>query len=330
MNNRIERLQSKLEEQQIDALLVTNTSNRRYISGFTGSSGFALITKHTALFLTDFRYSEQAKQQCQGLDVIIFNNPPGELETLRQQLKEQGVKKLGFEMSTMSYGQYQTYTQKLTEVELVPVEGLIESLRLIKDESELVLIRKAVQIADDAFTHILGFLRPGITEIDVETELEFYMRKQGAKSSAFDIIVASGPRSALPHGRASERVLQPNEFITMDFGAIYDGYISDITRTVVLGEAMDKHHEIYNIVLEAQLKGVNDIKAGLTGKEADALTRDIISNYGYGEYFGHSTGHGIGLDVHEGPRLASNNETILEPGMIVTVEPGIYLPGFGG
>lgn len=201
---------------------------------------------------------------------------------------------------------------------------------MIKTDSEIKILKEAAQIADAAFEHILSFIRPGVSEIEVSNELEFFMRKQGATSSSFDIIVASGLRSALPHGVASEKVIEKGDFVTLDFGAYYKGYCSDITRTIAVGEPSDKLKEIYNVVLEAQIRGVNGIKAGLTGREADALTRDYITEKGYGEYFGHSTGHGVGLEIHEAPGLAFRSETVLEPGMAVTVEPGIYIPGVGG
>jgi len=230
----------------------------------------------------------------------------------------------------MTFATYQQYSGKASGIELVPVSESVEKLRLIKSNEEIKILEEAAKIADHAFDHILTYIKPGLTEIAVMNELEFFMRKQGATSSSFDIIVASGLRSALPHGVASEKVIETGDFVTLDFGAYYKGYCSDITRTIAVGEPSDKLKEIYNIVLEAQLRGVNGIKAGLTGREADALTRDYITEKGYGEYFGHSTGHGIGLEIHEAPGLAFRSDTVLEPGMAVTVEPGIYIPGIGG
>jgi len=191
-------------------------------------------------------------------------------------------------------------------------------------------MREAAVLADRTFSHILTKIRPGVTERELDLQMEMFMRENGATSSSFETIVASGERSALPHGVASSRVLQGNEFITFDFGALLNGYCSDVTRTVVLGEASDRHREIYGIVLEAQLNALDKIRPGMTGREADALTRDIISSYGYGENYGHSTGHGLGMEVHENPRLSKLSDDILKPGMVVTVEPGIYIPGFGG
>jgi Xaa-Pro aminopeptidase len=201
---------------------------------------------------------------------------------------------------------------------------------MIKDQEEIQIIQDAANIADAAFDYITTFIRPGITELEVSNELEFFMRKQGATSSSFDIIVASGHRSALPHGVASEKVIEKGELVTLDFGAYYKGYCSDITRTVAVGDVSDELKEIYNTVLKAQLRGMDGIKPGITGKEADAFTRDYITEKGFGDYFGHSTGHGLGMEVHEGPSLSLKSNTVLEPGMIVTVEPGIYIAGVGG
>ena len=203
-------------------------------------------------------------------------------------------------------------------------------MRLIKDNHELSILKEAADIADAAFKHILDYIKPGLMELDVANELEFFMRKSGATSSSFDIIVASGWRSALPHGVASNKVIEKGDFVTMDFGALHKGYVSDITRTIAVGEPSDKLKEIYDVVLESQLRAMDQIKPGLTGIQADAIARDYITEKGYGEYFGHSLGHGIGLEVHEGPGLSYRSETKLVPGMVVTVEPGIYLPSIGG
>ncbi|WP_062048179.1 Xaa-Pro peptidase family protein [Bacillus sp. JCM 19034] len=326
--NRIELLREKLKEHDIDALLITSSYNRRYIANFTGTAGVVLITNKEALFITDFRYIEQAKEQAQGFEIVehtglIFHE-------VAKQCNQYNVKKLGFEQAHVTYEYYQLIKQALEETTLVPVSGLVEELRLIKDANEIEKVQAAAQIADAAFDHILSYIRPGIKEIDVANELEFFMRKEGATSSSFDIIVASGYRSALPHGVASEKVIEKGELVTLDFGALLNGYCSDITRTVAVGEVTDQLKEIYQTVLQAQLRGMEGIKPGLTGKEADALTRDYIEDKGFGAYFGHSTGHGLGMEVHEEPRLSKLSKTVLKPGMIVTVEPGIYITGVGG
>ncbi|PFE05617.1 aminopeptidase P family protein [Bacillus cereus] len=324
---KITKLRSAFDEAGIDGILLTNEYSRRYMTNFTGTAGVVLISNDRALFITDFRYVEQASKQAVSYEIVQHTGLI--LDEVAKQVKNLGIQKLGFEQDDLTYSSY-TAHKEAVEAEFVPTSGLVEKLRLIKTDSEIKILKEAAQIADAAFEHILSFIRPGVSEIEVSNELEFFMRKQGATSSSFDIIVASGLRSALPHGVASEKVIEKGDFVTLDFGAYYKGYCSDITRTIAVGEPSDKLKEIYNVVLEAQIRGVNGIKAGLTGREADALTRDYITEKGYGEYFGHSTGHGVGLEIHEAPGLAFRSETVLEPGMAVTVEPGIYIPGVGG
>lgn len=321
------KLRKSFIANDIDGLLVTSTKNRRYMTNFTGTAGVALISSNDAVFITDFRYVEQAKKQVQGFKIQQHKGPiMEEVAALAEQL---GIKRLGFEQDHMSFGMYQSYKQAFNQ-ELVPISGIIENLRLIKTNAELKILKEAAEIADAAFDHIIKYIKPGRTELEVSNELEFFMRKQGAASSSFDIIVASGYRSALPHGVASEKIIENGELVTLDFGAYYKGYCSDITRTVAVGQPSDQLKEIYDVVLNAQLRGMNGIKAGITGKQADAFTRDYITEKGYGEYFGHSTGHGIGLDIHEGPTLSPKTDIILEPDMVVTVEPGVYVAGVGG
>lgn len=324
---KIQKLRTKFADNNVDGLLITSSYNRRYISGFTGTAGAVLISGEKALFITDFRYMEQAAKQCEGFEIIQHKGAIQ--EEVAKQVQQLGIRKLGFEEDHVTFSTFKSY-DKAVEAELVPVSGAVEKLRLIKTDGEIKILKEAAEIADAAFKHITGFIRPGLTELEVSNELEFFMRKAGADSSSFDIIVASGYRSALPHGVASEKVIESGDFITLDFGAYYKGYVSDITRTLAVGKPEDKLKEIYNIVLEAQLRGMAGIKPGMTGKEADALTRNLIVEKGYGEYFGHSTGHGIGLEVHEGPGLSFKSDVVLEPGMVVTVEPGIYIPGVGG
>jgi Xaa-Pro aminopeptidase len=328
MYRKLERLRGVLQQQGLDALITENQKNRRYISGFTGSTGWVIVTQEEALLVTDFRYVDQAAAEASHFTIVDNERKP--VEAIAQALQKLGVKRLAFEKNHISVGVHETWKEAFTGVELVPTSGIIEELRMYKDESELDIIREAVRIADAAFTHILSYIRPGVREIDVAMELEFFMRRQGAASSAFDIIVASGVRGSLPHGRASEKVIEAGEMVTLDFGALYKGYNSDITRTVSVGEPHPKMKEIYEIVLRAQVNGVNQIKPGMTGKEADALTRDIITEAGYGSAYGHSTGHGLGLDVHELPNLSAASSVVLKPGMLVTVEPGIYISDLGG
>lgn len=325
---RLTRLRRLMAGEGAEALLVTCAVNRNYMSGFTGSSGFLLITADRALLYSDFRYRLQAPEQAKAYE--FREHGASAIESVKQAVKELGIRQLAFEPVEMSFAEYEKYKAVLGEGVLVPSEGWIEKLRMTKDAGELQIMREAAQLADKTFEHMVGMLKPGMRELDAALEIEFFMRRHGATSSSFETIVASGERSALPHGVASERVIGSGEFVKLDFGAYYKGYCSDLTRTVMIGEPTARHREIYGIVREAQQAALNGIRPGLTGIEADALARDIIKSHGYGDYFGHGTGHGLGMEIHEAPRLSVSGNLALEPGMTVTVEPGIYIPGFGG
>lgn len=321
------KLRDLLKTHNVDALLITNPFNRRYMTGFTGTAGVVLVSTDDAVFITDFRYTEQAEKEVVGYRIVKHSKTI--IEEVAQQAKVMNLRTIGFEKDDIPFGTYELYKDNV-KADLVPIAGLVEELRLVKTEAELKILKKAAKIADDAFTHICTIIKPGITELEVSNELEFFMRKQGAVSSSFSIIVASGVRGALPHGVATDKVIQSGELVTMDYGALYQGYISDITRTIAVGEPSDKLKEIYDVTLAAQELALKQIKPGMTGIEADAIARNYITSKGYGDAFGHSTGHGIGLEVHEGPALSFRSEKMLEEGMTVTVEPGIYLPGIGG
>ncbi|WJH34305.1 Xaa-Pro peptidase family protein [Paenibacillus sp. CC-CFT747] len=325
---RLGRLRQEMEQQKLEAILITNPYNRKYMTGFTGSSGYGLITADRAYLLTDFRYMTQAPAQAVEYEVVEHEAKP--MATVKSLLEQLNIKRLGFEQNSVTFGTYASYAKDLAGIELVPVDALVEKLRMYKDEREIQIIQEAADLADRTFSYVTGILKPGMTEEEVALEMEFFMRKHGATGTSFETIVASGERSALPHGVASGRTLKGNEFVKFDFGALYKDYCSDLTRTVCLGQPTDKHKEIYSIVLDAQLNVLDKLKPGMTGREGDALARDIIAKAGYGDYFGHGTGHGIGMEIHEAPRLSLHSDMVLEPGMVVTVEPGIYLPGFGG
>ncbi|SER47302.1 M24 family metallopeptidase [Salisediminibacterium halotolerans] len=325
--SRLAQLQKQLAEQEMDGLLITNPYNRRYLTGFTGTAGAAVVSSEKAFLITDFRYVEQAEKETGDFTVIEHSGPIH--DTVAKVISEAGLEKIGFESTDLTYSQYTTY-QKALSAEMIPAEGLVEAMRAVKSKEEISLIQEAVDIADEAFDHILSYIKPGVKEIDVANELEFFMRKKGAVSSSFDIIVASGYRSALPHGVASDKRIEEGELVTLDFGAYYKGYCSDMTRTVAVGEVNNELKDIYATVLEAQKRAVAQIRAGMTGKEADQIARGYITERGFGSYFGHGTGHGMGMEVHESPRLSKMSETVLKPGMVVTVEPGIYIAGKGG
>ena len=324
---KLTKLRQALQQSSLDALLVTSEFNRRYITGFTGTAGVALVTKEDAVFITDFRYTSQANDQVEGFRVVQHSGSL--IKEVATQVEKLGVKTLGFEQDAMTFAEYEQYKENVSS-QFVPTSGIIEKIRLIKTPQEITIIKAACAIADDAFTHILNFIEPGKTELEVANELEFFMRKQGATSSSFDTIVASGLRSALPHGVATNKVIEKGDFVTLDYGALYNGYISDMTRTIAVGEPSEKLVDMYNAVLASQLLALEKVGPNMTGKEADAIARDYLTAQGYGEAFGHSLGHGIGLEVHEAPSLSVRGVTVLEPNMTVTLEPGVYLPGIGG
>ncbi|MCK9524882.1 MAG: Xaa-Pro peptidase family protein [Limnochordia bacterium] len=323
---RITRIRERLQAEGADVFLVSSPMNRRYLTGFTGSAGLVWISSTRQVILTDFRYLEQVKTECPGWELIRIESY---IESLKTLIEEDKVQRIAFEKDYVTVKQLEDWQEKLP-AEFVGISGWVEELRMIKSEEEVANIRKAAAIADEAFAQLLPSIRSGVTEGEIALELEFLMRKAGASGMSFDPIIASGPRSALPHARPGQRIFSVGDFVVFDFGCIVNGYCSDMTRTLVIGEPEEKHLLIYDLVLEAQLKSLEAVGPGRTGAEVDAIARDIISEAGYGEYFGHGLGHSLGLEVHENPRLSKNDQTVLKPGMIVTVEPGVYLPGFGG
>lgn len=328
MQERLQRLQAMLVKRHLDAVVVQKPENIWYISGFTGAEGLLLVpaVAGESFLITDFRYVEQAAQEAPHFTVVKAVGPL--IDTLVQLVEHRGWQRLGLEDDYATIGWLGQLQRGLPRVEWDGVT--LDRLRIVKDAQEIRRLRRAVDIADAAFAHILTFLRPGVSEKAVAAELEYAMRRQGAEKPAFDTIVASGVRGSLPHGTATDKVLAEGELVTMDFGAVYEGYHSDITRTVVLGRATDRQRQVYNTVLTAQRKGIAAVKPGLTGRQIDAVARDYIAAAGYGKYFGHALGHGVGLAIHEEPRLSATYDDVLTVGMVVTVEPGIYLPGWGG
>ena len=329
--NRIERLREKLKAEKLDGILLLNDSNIRYMSNYTGSDAYAIITEQTSALITDSRYTEQAEEECKFFEVIRWGKPlMGLHETIKDVCTKSGIKKMAFERQHVTFEMYEKLSKALPEVELIPTSGLVEDLRSIKDEEEIGCIRKAAKFADEAFVEILKYIKPGVSEKDIERELQYLIKKQGADDVGFPSIVASGKRSSLPHAIPSDKKIEYGDFVTLDFGAMYKGYRSDMTRTIIVGAADDKQREIYEILKAAQVAASKAIKAGVPCKVADASARDYIINAGYGDNFGHGLGHGVGLDIHEEPYLSHSSEKTLEAGNIVTVEPGIYLPNWGG
>lgn len=312
----------------LDSFLITNPINRRYLSAFTGSSGVLLLTKDNSYLITDFRYIEQAEEQAIGFDVVKHEGDV--VDTVNMIIEKDRITSLGLEKDYITLADYEIFDERISGINLVPVSDLCVELRRVKTKDEITQLKKAIEISDKAFLHILDNIRPGQTEKDVSFELELFMKRLGAEKLAFDTIVASGWRSALPHGVASEKVINVGDMVTLDFGAVYKGYHSDMTRTIFMGKPNEQQQQIYNLVLWAQQKTIGCIATGMRACEADEIARNIIGEAGFKENFGHGLGHGVGLEIHEWPRLSPRDGTILEPGMIVSVEPGIYINGWGG
>lgn len=328
MKKRLESLRKEFREKELDAILVTSATNRRYLTGFTGSAGNVLVTQDRAILITDFRYMEQAAIEAPIYEVILHKGIIR--EKIAELISGNAIGSIGFEEEYVTYQEYCEYVAAFVGSKVVATNSIVEGLRIIKDDNELAIIKKAIEIAEEAFTQLLPEIRAGVSERELAVNLEYYMRQLGAEGASFPIIFASGARSALPHGAPTDKLIEHGDLVTVDFGASYQGYVSDITRTVAVGEVNSQQSEIYRIVLEAQLNALAKVKPGMTGIEADLFTRDVITGYGYGENYGHGTGHGIGMDVHEAPSVSTRGQEVLKPGMVITIEPGIYLPDIGG
>jgi len=332
MSNRLDGFRRRLTQGEFDAIFISQGENRRYLSGFTGSAGSLLISQDKAVLATDFRYIEQARVEAPSFEIFRIT---GTISDWFPKLATvSGIRKLGFEEKALSFDTYRELTAAIresgTRISLVPTEGIVESMRAVKDEAELKLLEKAAALADAALDDALPHVHPGISERELAWKLESSMRENGSDPLPFEIIVASGPNSALPHARPTDKALAEGEPVVIDFGARVGGYASDCTRTICLGEEDSAFRRIYDIVLGAQLTAMATLQAGMKGEEADRLGRTVISQAGYEENFGHGLGHGIGLAPHEEPRLGPNSSSILSDGMVFTIEPGIYITGWGG
>jgi len=332
---RVARLRGKLDEKGFDALLVSHPQNRRYLSGFTGSAGYLLVTGEEAVIATDFRYFEQAAQQASGFRLYpITASPAG--TWLPGLLAGLGGKKVGIEAEHLPYAAYKRFAKTVADLpqaeqpRLVATTGLAEGLRAIKEPGELAAIQAAVDLGDAAFAHLSERLEPGWTERAAAWEIERYVREHGGEAVSFETIVAGGAWGAMPHASPRDRPLQAGEAVVIDLGVRREGYCSDLTRTLFLGEPDDQFRRVYDIVLGAQLAAVELIAAGMTGEQAHLLAHRVIAEAGYGEEFGHGLGHGVGLEVHEAPRLGRGSSDVLADGMVMTIEPGIYVKGWGG
>ncbi len=330
---RVNKLRALLQAKDIPALIVTNRENVFYLSGFSGSAGALIITDNEMLLVTDCRYYLQVADEAPACELVcVEKEQPTEEQAIRNALHSIGVASAAFEAANVSYQQYLALQGdgNANKFTLQPAQGLVEQLRLIKDEGEAELMRVAARITDGAFIHLLSYVSIGVTERELALEAEWYMRRHGAEDVAFASIVAAGPRSALPHATPGDRPLQVGDLVVVDMGASHQHYCADMTRTFAVAESRPQAARIYAVCAQAQQAVENFLHSGMTGIAADKIARDIIEKAGYGEFFGHGTGHGVGLEVHEAPRLSTRGENALPAGAMVTVEPGIYLPGVGG
>lgn len=326
MLQRIQRIKAILDEKNIDAILIKSKTNKRYVGALTGSGVKVLITKDNQYQIMDGRYINEAKETTQGFELIVHDQGKSYIDEVQRTLGKQN--RLGIESSQILVKEYLSLKER--NFDLVLLENELEYIRRIKDEKEIALVRKACEITDAIFQETISTIKVGMKETEVSALLQYLAIKNGASGMAFDTIVASGTRGSMPHGRPTDKTFQKHEFITIDFGITYQGYQSDMTRTICIGEPNPEMKKIYDIVLEAQCAGVDFIKAGVRGKDVDEHVRNIITKHGYGEYFTHGLGHGMGMGDGELPVLNQRSETILEEGMIMSCEPGIYIPGLGG
>ena len=324
------RLAKLLRKQGADAILVTNFTNVTYLTGFTGDDSFLLLTPKSTVLLSDPRYTTQLEEECPGLDLEIRLPGVGMLDSIVRVVRQAKVRKLAVEGGSVTVGLYEQIRDSMSKVELIRTSGLVEQLRLIKDREEVAQIRQAVWYAERAFGVIRSSLRGEQTEKEVADDLEHQIRLFGAKGCSFPPIVAVGPRAALPHATPTDQTISQSSFVLIDWGAKGPLYVSDLTRVLVTAKIPPKLEHIYGVVLKAQRRAIAAVKPGATMHDVDRVARSIIAKAGYGKTFGHGLGHGIGLDIHEGPRLAAGQHRPLRPGMVVTVEPGIYLAGWGG
>jgi Xaa-Pro aminopeptidase len=321
------KLEKLMRREKLDGILFWGTENIRYLSGFTGSDGALIYTRGGKIFLTDSRYTEQAKGEVRGTDVVQYRQKiPG----IAGALKSLRARRIGFEASVVNFESYRRLREQIPRASWIPVTAEIAALRAVKEAAEIERLREAIRIASESFLKTAARIKPGVRETAVAESLETQFRRRGGEKVSFDTIVASGPRAALPHGIASEKRMAAGETVVIDFGTRFRGYHSDETKTVILRTPDGRAKRIYQTVRRAQARAIAAIRPGVPGREIDAAARNVIQRAGYGNYFGHGTGHGVGLAVHEAPLISPRGRAPVEEGMVFTVEPGIYIPGWGG
>jgi Xaa-Pro aminopeptidase len=325
--NRIEKIHTIIKEMDIDACVLKGMDNIFYLTGFRGSEGMVVVTRGDVLLLTDFRYITHAKEVTRGIQVVEMKQKEN---ALLEVCKRYNITKIGFDSFHMTFNIYKAWEAALPGISLVPLEHTVEEIRKIKEPGEVIAIMKAIKIATEAFIEVLERIVPGRTEKEVANDLDYTMRRMGGDCPSFQTIVASGPRSALPHAEPSDRKIARGEAIIIDFGVQVDGYCSDETCTILAGEPGGKIQEIYTIVDDARKLALSTMKAGMSIKAIDSIVRGYIDEKGYGDFFRHGVGHGVGIAVHEAPSINSVSDGILEENMVLTIEPGIYLPNIGG
>lgn len=323
-----EKIGQVMEKSGVQAVIVTDPYNIRYFSGFSGGEGYLYISHSSRVMYVDSRYTLWAESECK--DCAVETTGIKRYREINERLVREGIERVALEGKHLTYNMFKEFSDELACKNVTALSDELELIRMIKGADELEMIQKAESIGDEAFTYILGEIRPGMTEKETAKLIEMYMRSHGANALSFDVIAASGLNSAKPHAVPSDKKICRGDFVVLDFGCVYNGYCSDMTRTIVIGKPNSRQAEIYGIVRRAQQTALDNIKAGMTGREADAVARDFIAGEGYAKYFGHGLGHGIGLYIHEMPRLSVSSDTVLESGMVVSVEPGIYIEGFGG
>lgn len=324
---RLDKIKRYLSENNIQAILLSSANNKFYSAKLYSSSGYVFITNKNQYAIVDFRYFQEMKENAEDFEVILMNKEKTYFEIINEICSKENIGTIVFEGSEVSFDTYNTMSKNLN-AHLKSAD--LSKFRCKKDEEELKDIKAACKIADDTFNHIISFIKVGMSEKEVENEIVRFIKEIGGQKESFDVIVASGIRGALPHGKASKKIIKNGEFVTFDFGAKFNNYCSDITRTISMGDANEELNKIYEIVKKANEEAIRKLKPGMTCGEIDKVARDIIKEEGYGEYFGHNLGHGVGIMVHEYPALAHGSDEVLCEGMVVTIEPGIYLPGIGG